>query len=361
MSTLATLSERSQQIFCHIVENYLKTGVPTGSHTLAEQMAAALSPASIRKAMAELEAQGLLYAPHISAGRLPTESGLRFFVEGLLQVSDLSDDERNDLMAQFPQTRDMSGVLTEAISRLSGLSACASLVIVPTKHNRFKHIEFLPISADQILIVTLDDRNQVENRLIERPRNLLDSALVRAANYLNTHLVGCTFDEIRAEGERAIKTIRGELGTITARVVSAGLADWVDNTSTTENNDIDKTLIVRGYGHLLDNLTALSDIERVRILFENLEQQQELIELLTSAEAGEGVRIFIGSESQLFSLSGSSLIVSAYRGGEQKIIGVLGVIAPTRSNYARIIPLVDHTARIVSDILTEPERNKNYG
>ncbi len=354
MSNLTDLSARARLIFKHIVENYLETGDPIGSKFLAENLDSRLSPASVRATMAELESQGLLYAPHISAGRLPTEHGLRLFIDGLLQIGDLSETERLEILPAIG-TAEASGSLTDIVTRavesLTGLSACASLVVVPNQSEALKHIEFMAVSDHQLLVVTVDASDRVENRLIQRPPGITPSHLVMASNYLNARLKGRSMNELRLSTLAEIQAAETELDQLTARLVEAGLADWSGTANTGHNQGpAEKSLIVRGQAHLLDNLAA-EDLERIRILLEDLERKKDLIELLVNAEQGDSVRIFIGAETKLFSLSGSSLIVRGYRDKDRQIVGVLGIIAPTRSNYARLIPLVDHTARLVTHSL----------
>jgi heat-inducible transcriptional repressor len=360
MTQLSGLSARARQIFRLIVENYLETGDPVGSKALVNGLGESLSSASIRSTMAELENLGLLYAPHVSAGRLPTEQGLRLFVDGLLQIGELSADERADLAPALGAGQELGDVVTQAVESLTGLSQCASLVVVPNQAEAIKHIEFVPVSRQQLLVVLVDGSDRVENRLVNWPEGITHANLVAAGNYLNARLKGRSLDDLRASTEQEIKRAEAELDALSARVIEAGLAEWGGGgINAFGRNDaiLDKTLIVRGQANLLNNLAANEDLERIRILFDDLERKKDIIGLLSNAEEGSGVRIFIGSENKLFSLSGSSLIVSGYRDKERRVVGVLGVIAPTRSNYARLIPLVDHTARLVSRALGVVEKD----
>ncbi|HET7715442.1 MAG TPA: heat-inducible transcriptional repressor HrcA [Bauldia sp.] len=348
-SALQNLDRRSREIFRQIVESYLGTGEPVGSRHVSRKLPVSLSPASVRNVMADLESLGLIYAPHTSAGRLPTEFGLRFFVDALLEVGDLSVEERRQIEAQVKAAdpgRTLESVLADASQALSGLSRGAGVVLASKADMRLKHVEFIRIEPARGLVVLVGEDGSVENRLIDLDPGTTPSALVEAGNYLNSHIRGRTLAEARAELERRQRESRAELDRITSRLVDAGLASWAEASS-----DHPETLIVRGRANLLDDVTALEDLERVRLLFDDLETQRELIRLLGLAEAGEGVRIFIGSENKLFSLSGSSLVVSPYRDSEQRVVGVLGVIGPTRLNYARIIPMVDYTAKVVGRLL----------
>ena len=364
MSQLSELNERTRHIFRSIVESYLETGEPVGSKTLAGQLNDVMSSATIRSTMSELEHMGLLYAPHVSAGRLPTEIGLRLFVDGLLQVGEMNEQERTLIAPQLSADAQLSDVVTQAVESLTGLSNCASLVVVPNRAQTIKHIEFVPVSQESLLVIMIDERDNVENRIISCPPGVTPASLIATNNYLNARLRGRSLSEIRQSTQTEITTAEKEIDARAARLVEAGLAEWGGTPDTAAQpegaqNDaiLDKSLIIRGQANLLNNIEMSEDLERVKILFDDLERKKDLIGLLSGAENGNGVKIFIGSETKLFSLSGSSLIVSGYRDKEQKIIGVLGVIAPTRSNYARLIPLVDHTARVVSKALGLNEPN----
>lgn len=347
-SAISKLNERSRTILREIVDSYLATGEPVGSRNLARVLPMALSPASIRNVMSDLEHAGLIYAPHTSAGRLPTQSGLRMFVDGLLEVGNLSAEERDKLEAQIVvrRSKSLDQVLTEAGEMISGLSHCAGVVLTEKQVARLKHVEFVMIEPTRALVVLVDEDRNVENRLIDIPAGLPPSALVEAANYLNAHIRGLTIAEARAAIDAELAKSRAELDQLTQKVIKAGLAEW------SGVHDDRKSLIVRGQANLLKDLTAIEDLERIRQLFDDLETKRDLSQILGLADHADGVRIFIGSENKLFSLSGSSLIVAPFRDGERKVVGVLGVIGPTRLNYARIIPMVDYTARLVSRVLT---------
>jgi heat-inducible transcriptional repressor len=347
-TVLGDLDERSRAIFREIVDSYLATGDPVGSRNISRHLPMTLSPASVRNVMSDLEALGLIYAPHTSAGRLPTETGLRLFVDGLLQVGDLSQEERGQIKSRITgHTQDtaVEDVLADAGEMLSGLARCAGVVLADKQSRRLKQIEFVHLDRAHALAVLVGEDGSVENRIVNLPDKLPASALAQAANYLNARVAGLTLPEAIRRIEAEMKAKRAELDALAARVVQEGLATWSEEESGRKN------LIVRGRSHLLEDLTALEDLERIRLLFDDLETKQELIELLGHAERAEGVRIFIGSENKLFSLSGSSLIVAPFKDSDQQIVGVLGVIGPTRLNYARIIPIVDYTASLVSRLL----------
>ncbi len=347
--SLAALNERSREIFRSIVESYLTTGEPVGSRNLSRILPISLSPASVRNVMSDLEDLGLIFAPHTSAGRLPTELGLRFFVDALMQVGDLTEDSRRSIEAQVAgagANKSVESVLTEASQMLSGLTRSAGVVLTAKINTRLKHIEFVRLEPERALAVLVAEDGQVENRVLNVPAGLPSSALIEAGNFLNSHIRGKTLDELRVEIENAVTQGKAELDQLTQKIISAGLASW------SGGNTDERQLIVRGHANLLDDLHALDDLERVRSLFDALETKRGVIDLLGRAERADGVRIFIGSENKLFSLSGSSTIVAPYRDNEGRIVGVIGVIGPTRLNYARIIPMVDYTARVVSRLLS---------
>ena len=345
--SLAQLDERSREIFRRIVESYLTTGDPVGSRNVSRILQTALSPASVRNVMADLEALGLVYAPHTSAGRLPTEFGLRFYVDALLEFGDLSGEERRKIEAQVSAARSdsLDNVLNEASAMLSGLSRGAGVVTANKTDVRLRHVEFVGLDPGRALMVLVSDDGQVENRLVALAPGISQSTLVEATNFLNARIRGKTLAEVKVDLESAAASARAELDELTRKVVAAGLASW------SGGDTAERKLIVRGQAKLLEDLKAMQDLERVRLLFDDLETKREVIDLLGKAEEGEGLRIFIGSENKLFSLSGSSTIVAPYRDGAGRIVGVLGVIGPTRMNYARVIPMVDYTARVVSKII----------
>ena len=345
---LRQLNERSREIFKRIVETYLTTGEPVGSRNLSRTLPMTLSPASVRNVMSDLESLGLIYAPHTSAGRLPTQTGLRLFIDGLLEVGDISGEERSQIESRIAgsgRRRAVEDLLGEAGEMLSGLSRCAGVVLVDKQSKTLKHVEFVNLGQGRALAVLVGEDGDVENRIITLPEGLPLSSLHEASNYINARIGGRTLAEARARIEKEIEERRAQLDQLTASVVTEGLATW------SGDGDDRKRLIVCGRAHLLEDVRAMEDLERVRLLFEDLDTKTDLIQLLGLAERAEGVRIFIGSENKLFSLSGSALIVSPFEDTEQKIVGVLGVIGPTRLNYARIIPMVDYTAKLLGRLV----------
>lgn len=340
------LGDRSREIFRQIVDSYLASGDPVGSRQLSRLLPMTLSPASVRNVMQDLEELGLVYAPHTSAGRLPTELGLRFFVDSLLQIGDIEASERAQIEAQVEaasKDHDLEGVLAEATSLLSGLTRGAGVVVTSKDNARLKQIDFVRLEPDRALAILVAEDGSVENRVLHVPRDLPASALIEAANYLNARIRGRTLGEVRSEIEESRNSAQKELDELTARLVDAGLASWAGAEH--------RQLIVRGQANLLEDLTAMTDLERIRLLFADLETKTDVIDLLERAETGEGVRIFIGSENKLFSLSGSSMIAAPLRDANKRIVGALGVIGPTRLNYARIVPMVDYTARVVARVV----------
>jgi heat-inducible transcriptional repressor len=349
---LAALDERSREIFKRIVEAYLATGEPVGSRNLSRLLPMTLSPASVRNVMADLEATGLIYSPHLSAGRLPTEIGMRFFVDALLEIGDLSSEDRARIDAEVrasAEDRSLDAVLRDASSLLSGLSRGAGVVVTTKSTARLKHVEFVALEPRRALLVLVSDDGSVENRVVALPPGLPASALTEATNFLNARVLGKTLPELRAELAASRDIIEREIDALTADLIEAGLANWSGDAES-------RQLIVRGQANLLENLKAAEDLERVRLLLADLETQREVADLLARAEEGEGVRIFIGSENKLFSLSGSTMIAAPLKIDHGKIVGVLGVIGPTRLNYARVIPMVDYTAKVVSTLISRGAR-----
>jgi heat-inducible transcriptional repressor len=344
------LGERPREVFRHLVDAFLASGEPVGSRTLSQRLPVSLSPASIRNVMADLEAMGLLYAPHTSAGRVPTEKGLRLFVDGLLEIGELAPDERSAIEARISGTgRGLEDVLTQATLMLSGLSRCAGLVMSAKQDVALKHVEFVAVAPGKALVVIVGEDGQVENRLIDTPMGLPVSVLSEASNYLNARLRGRTLDSARREITAELENERAQLDALTAKIVAEGLATLAGPGGAAPSEE--KVLIVRGQSHLLDSVEAQTDLDRVRTLFDDIERKNDLIRLLELAKEGDGVRIFIGSENRLFSLSGSSIVAAPYANAQGKIVGVVGVLGPTRLNYARIIPMVDHTAKVVGRLL----------
>jgi len=347
-SGIEQLNRRSREILRQIVESYVETGEPVGSRTLSRLATNALSPATIRNVMADLEEAGLLYAPHTSAGRLPTEAGMRLFVNALLEVGNLSEDERGRIEAMCKATgTSPEKVLTQASQSLSGLSRHAGMVVAPKTEARLKHIEFVQLAPGRALVVLVTETGLVENRVIDLPLGVPASALIEATNFLSARLIGRTLGEARAAIFRDLEDHKAQVGTLTQQLVEAGLAVWAGDGP----QDDKGLLIIKGQSKLLEDVTAISDLERVRRLFEALETKETLLQLLDLAQEADGLQIFIGAESGLFRHTGCSMVISPYKDAQQRVIGAIGVIGPTRMNYARIIPMVDYTAQVMSRLL----------
>src|SRR5579883_348733 len=339
----ADLNRRARDILRLIVDAYVATGEPIGSRTISRRLGMSLSSATIRNVMADLEELGLLRAPHTSAGRLPTEAGLRLFVHGLLQVGHLSDDEREALDGQAAAAgRSLAEILGEATSVLSGLSGCTGLVVAPKTDRPLKHLEFVGLGPGRTLIVLVTEDGVVENRVVETPAGIPQASLVMASNYLSSRLIGRTLEEGRAAVLAEIEAAQTQLDALTTKVVEAGLAIHSSDTG---------QLIVRGQSNLLEDLEGRQDIERIRALFDALETKDTMLKLLEAAKAAEGVQIFIGSENALFAHAGCSMIITPYMNSREQVVGAIGVIGPTRLNYARVIPMVDYTAKVIGRLL----------
>jgi heat-inducible transcriptional repressor len=342
---ITELNERSREIFRQVVDAYMESGEPVGSRTISRRLGTALSPATIRNVMADLEEAGLLFAPHTSAGRLPTELGLKLFVDGILEIGNLTAEERASLEANCAAAgRSIEGLLEEATATLSGLSGCAGLVTAPKTESPLRHIEFVSLSPGRALVVLVTENGVVENRVIEVPRDVSPSALVEASNYLSARLVGRTVSEARDVIAGELEQKRRELDALSRKVVEAGLATW-------SGEGDSGALIVRGQAHLLDDVTAIGDLERIRALFEALETKDTMKRLLDLADGASGVQIFIGADSPLFSLAGCSMVVAPFHNANERIVGAIGVVGPTRINYARVIPMVDFTAKLIGRMI----------
>lgn len=348
-NTLTEMSERTREVFRRVVEGYLDTGDPVGSRTLTRSMSERLSAATIRNVMQDLEYLGLLNSPHISAGRIPTETGLRLFVDGLLDISDVGVEDRQKMENSIPAGNgDVSTILDNISSALSGLTRGASVVLAPKQESVVRQIEFVSLSPDRALAVLVYSNGHVENRVFIPPVGISPSSMREAANFLNALVEGRTLSELRSAVERQMALHRQEIDVLARGLVESGLALWENSGGPGER------LIVRGRANLIDDhVDNARDIDRIRELFDDLERKRDIADFLSLTEQGEGVRIFIGSENKLFSLSGSTLVVSPYMNADRKIIGAVGVIGPTRLNYGRIVPIVDYTAQLVGRLLSD--------
>ncbi|WP_071674262.1 heat-inducible transcriptional repressor HrcA [Nioella nitratireducens] len=345
---LSEMNDRSREVFRRVVEGYLETGAPMGSRTLTRNLSEKVSAATIRNTMQDLEYLGLLDSPHVSAGRIPTELGLRMFVDGLLEVGDLTISDRAKLDATVGgNDSDVSKKLDRLGSALSGVTHGASLVLTPKHEAPIRHIEFVSLSPGRALVVLVFADGHVENRIFTPPPGQTPSSMREAANFLNALAEGKTVSDLKRLMETEVSTRRQEIDKLAQELIESGAAIWENEGADTER------LIVRGRSHLLDAGGESEELERIRNLFDDLERKRDIAEFLELTEEGDGVRIFIGSENKLFSLSGSSLVVSPYMNADRKIIGAVGVIGPTRLNYGRIVPIVDYTAQLVGKLISD--------
>ena len=348
---LEEMNNRSREVFRRVVEGYLTDGEPVGSRTLSREFSEDISAATIRNVMQDLEFLGLLGSPHTSAGRVPTQLGLRMFVDGILEVSEIDKDDRKQIdKIVSDETNQVEDILDDISTTLSGVTHGASLVLTPKREAPIKHVEFLPLSTNQALVVLVFADGHVENRLFKPPPGQTPSSMKEAANFLNALMEGNTLSEAKKLIKNEIEYRRQALDTLAQELVDSGLALWEDSEERHER------LIVKGRANLLNESSQQEDLDKIKNLFDDLERKRDIADFLELTEKGEGVRIFIGSENKLFSLTGSSLVVSPYMNSDRKIIGAVGVIGPTRLNYGRIVPVVDYTAQLVGKMISD--RNK---
>lgn len=345
---LTEMNDRSREVFQRVVEGYLQSGGPVGSRTLTQSLSENLSAATVRNVMQDLEYLGLLDSPHVSSGRIPTQMGLRLFVDGLLEVDGLAITDREKLDGTLSENpKDISATLDKIGSALSGITQGASLVLSPKQESEIEHVEFVSLAHDRALVVLVFSNGHVENRLFKPPLGQTPSSLKEAANFLNSIMQGRTLVEAKQIIQIEISVRRQELDSLAAELVENGLVFWE------AKGERQERLIVRGRANLLENEAEEEELNRIRLLFNDLERKQDIAEFLNLTEQSDGVRIFIGSENKLFSLSGSSLVVSPYMNSDKKVIGAVGVIGPTRLNYGRIVPIVDYTAQLVGKLITD--------
>ncbi len=345
---LTEMNDRSREVFQRVVEGYLQSGGPVGSRTLTQSLSENLSAATVRNVMQDLEYLGLLDSPHVSSGRIPTQMGLRMFVDGLLEVDGLAITDREKLDGTLSENpKDISATLDKIGSALSGITQGASLVLSPKQESEIEHVEFVSLAHDRALVVLVFSNGHVENRLFKPPLGQTPSSLKEAANFLNSIMQGRTLVEAKQIIQSEISVRRQELDSLAAELVENGLVFWE------AKGERQERLIVRGRANLLESEAEEEELERIRLLFNDLERKQDIAEFLNLTEQSDGVRIFIGSENKLFSLSGSSLVVSPYMNSDKKVIGAVGVIGPTRLNYGRIVPIVDYTAQLVGKLITD--------
>jgi heat-inducible transcriptional repressor len=345
---LSDMNDRTREVFRRVVEGYLTSGEPVGSRTLTRTLSEKVSAATVRNVMQDLEYLGLLDSPHVSAGRVPTQAGLRMFVDSLLEVGQVAPEDQERIDATLGMTdQDVTTLLDEVGAALSVITRGASVVLAPKREAAIRHIEFVSLAPDRALVVLVFADGQVENRVFVPPPGQTPASMREAANFLNALAEGRTLSELRASMAQQIARRRQEIDSLARELVESGIALWENAGEPSER------LIVRGRSNLIGEAADQAEIERIRVLFDDLERKRDIAEFLNLTEAGEGVRIFIGSENKLFSLSGSSLVVSPYMNADRKIIGAVGVIGPTRLNYGRIVPIVDYTAQLVGRLVSD--------
>jgi len=340
------LSDRSKQILKSVVESYLETGDPTGSETILSKIGFNISSSSIRSILANLQKEGLLYAPHTSSGRLPTDKGIRFFVEGLLEFGRLSKNEEANIKNQCSSKgSSFEELLDKASKTISGLSNCAGLVVAPKYQNKIKHIEFIKLNSNQIISILANENGMVENRIIETTTNYKESTLREVSNFLNAKFEGHTIEEIKRSIKEGIIQSQSELDSLSSKLVHEGILEIAPSAES-------PYIFLHGQSSLLEDDIVSKDLDQIRNLFDEIENKSNFLDILDNTSKGQGVQIFIGSENFLFKHSGLSMVMAPYRNKEQKIIGAIGVVGPTRLNYAKIVPLVDYTSKIIGKELS---------
>ena len=343
---LSEMNDRSREVFRRVVEGYLTSGDPIGSRTLTRSMTEKLSAATIRNVMQDLEYLGLLDSPHVSAGRIPTHRGLRLFVDGLMELGTVAQDDRAKIEASLGDTdADVTALLDQVSATLSGITRSASVVLAPKTESAIRHIEFVSLSPERALVVLVFADGHVENRIFTPPPGQTPSSMREAANFLSSIADGRRLSDMSKSISAEIAERRQEIDSLAHELVETGVAFWANAGERSER------LIVRGQSNLIEGET--DNLDRIRTLFDDLERKRDISDFLELAESGEGVRIFIGAENKLFSLSGSTLVVSPYMNTDRKIIGAIGVIGPTRLNYGRIVPIVDYTAQLVGRMVSD--------
>ncbi len=341
---VSELSSRARDVFRQVVDGYIASGQPVGSRTISRAGGMNLSPASIRSVMQDLEELGLLAAPHTSAGRVPTETGLRLFVDGMMQAAEPTADERARIEAEAARGGPVEEALAATSAALSGLSACAGIVLVPRTEAVLRQLAFLPLNAAQAVAVLVGGDGSVENRVVDLPPGVTPGQLAEAANYVTARLAGLTLAEAQVRLADEVSRGRAALDAAAEALVRRGLAVW------SQDGARRPVLIVRGAANLLDE-AATGNLERVRLLLEEIEGKEEIGRLLDSARGARAMKVFIGSENKLFALSGSSVIAAPWHGADGRVVGVVGVIGPTRLNYARVVPMVDFTAQALTRLM----------
>lgn len=348
-SNILGFNDRSQHVLRRLIDIYLESGEPVGSRTLAKLSGLGVSAATVRNIMSDLEDMGLLYSPHISSGRLPTNSGLKLFVDALLEVKKTKNDEINQIHRVFDDRGDLRYLLDKACQKLSGITRLAGLVVAPKIDSNIKHIEFVRIAPCQALAILVTEDGLVENRLVSIPKDVNPSVLIEASNFIRTHFSGKSLKQIRKTVSTQVEQHRNELSKLTNKLINIGVG------STSGDTEESEIFIIHGHSEMLEDAEVKSDLVRMREIFKLLEKRKNTRKLLEQTESGKGVQVFIGAENSLFSLSGCSAIIAPISSNitdtEHKILGAIGVVGPSHMNYGKIVPLVDFTAHIISQYL----------
>ncbi len=337
------LSERGLHLFKALVEHFISDGQPVGSRTLARDAKLELSPATIRNVMADLEDLGLLHSPHTSAGRVPTVKGYRLFVDSLLRAETMQSVEMARIAREMEVGDDLNKLMEKTSAMLSEITRLAAVVMLPrVEQQALKHIEFLPLSDNRVLVILVVNEREVQNRIIHTARHYTSAELQQAANYLNATFSGKALQSVRAELVRELKKMKEVVSKSMQTAIEMAQKAFVDSNKPDD-------YVMSGQTNLM-GVTDLSDVEKLKKLFESFNQKRDILHLLEHAVTAKGVQIFIGEESGYEVLDNCSVVTSPYEVDGQTL-GVLGVIGPTRMDYERVIPVVDITAKMLGSAL----------
>jgi heat-inducible transcriptional repressor len=346
---MSDLNHRARKILGAIVHEYLATGEAVGSRTVTRRHGIDLSPATVRNVMSDLEEAGLLKQPHTSAGRVPTDQGLRFFVDSLLKVRSLSDKERQELEQRYQiPGDDFDSALREAAHVLAELSTHTAVLVTPRPETDvLEHVEFMRLREGQLLAVLVAKSGQVANKIIASAEPISNEDLERIHNYLNEILAGLTLDEVRARVQKELADERVQYQALEKRALELSQKALPDSGA---------EVIVSGQARLLENMAGgdPAEFEKMKALFRRLEEKRLLADLLERTQLAEGIRVFIGAETNIAELADFTIVATSYGGeGEARPLGTLGVIGPTRMNYSKVITLVDFTAQLISGVIAK--------
>jgi len=342
-SALNNLNERSQQLFKVLVEHYINDGQPVASKTLSNDEQINLSPATVRNVMADLEDLGLIISPHTSAGRIPTAQGYRLFVDNLVTVKPLRGQAVDKLRKEMGVDESQEGLISKASSVLSGMTKMAGVVTIPRREAMIlRHIEFLPLTSNRILVILVVNEQEVQNRVIHTDRAFTESELTQTANYLNHEFIGKDLSQIRQSVLNSMKQERDAMQHIMKMAIQ-----MTDNVVDEQNND---DFIMAGQTNLMD-YAEMANMEKLRQLFDAFNAKRDVLHVLDQSIQAEGMQVFIGEESGYSAFESCSVITTPYKVSEE-VVGVLGVIGPTRMAYDKVIPLVDVTAKLLGSLLS---------